>query len=519
MKRADLFAVTAYTSVLRLIGQLIAFVSGLIVSATFGATNATDNYYTALILPAALANLVVNILTNLFAPVYLEHIHRDPTQQRPILAALSFVTSAALGGATIISLVAVPVSISLRGLRANNTLQASIFGVALVALIPLVGLTRLLGTICEAHERYKVPAVASLLNPLAFVLILMLTAQKIGIYSLLCANLAGQMTEFLVLTVYAWGKLHISLCPSPRLHPAVREMFAQSLAPAGTYGALFFVPTFDRAAAAILDAGNLTAFHYGERIVTVLDIIIMGSVITVVSNHWAQQAAERGINAALHTFNSVISNLLFILIPLTLGGFALRYPIFSVLFHHGLFTSDNDSAQVFGILLLSAPLNYMIVISVRLLLIARDVRAQMILAIGISLLNALLNIILVPPFGLTGITLSTLLSRAFILALSYRFLKSRLSQINIKLILPNLARTFACAGIMAIALFLLQHLLSPTLSGNNGLFAQIVALGVVISIASSIYLGAAYLTHHPELLALRDLLIDHLSARFSPSPL
>src|SRR5947208_1684793 len=106
MKRADLLAVTAYTSVLRLIGQIIAFVSGLTISATFGATSATDNYYTALILPASLANLVMNILINLFAPIYLEHIHRDPTQQQPILSSLSFATSTALAGAALISLAA-----------------------------------------------------------------------------------------------------------------------------------------------------------------------------------------------------------------------------------------------------------------------------------------------------------------------------------------------------------------------------------------------------------------------------
>src|SRR5689334_19367403 len=120
MKRADLLAVTAYISVLRLTGQLIAFVSGLIISATFAATSATDNYYTALILPASLANLATNILTNLFAPIYLEHVHRDPTQQQPIISSLSFATSTALAGATLVSLAAVPISISMRGLQTSD---------------------------------------------------------------------------------------------------------------------------------------------------------------------------------------------------------------------------------------------------------------------------------------------------------------------------------------------------------------------------------------------------------------
>ncbi|MEO8392538.1 MAG: lipid II flippase MurJ [Chloroflexota bacterium] len=517
MKRADLLSVTAYTSVLRLIGQLFAFASGLTISATFGATDATDNYYTALILPASLANLVVNILTNLFAPIYLEHIHHDPAQQRSILSSLSFVTITALAGATLISIAAVPISTTLRSLQAPNALQASIFGVALVTLTPLVGLTRLLSAICEAHQRYKLPTAASLLNPLIFVLVLLLTAQRIGIYSLICANLAGQVTELVILLAYASRNLHISLRPSLRLHPAIREMLAQSLAPVVTYGALFFIPTFDRATAAALDAGSLTTFHYGERIVTVLDLIVMGSIITVVSNYWAQQSAERGIDATSDTFNPVISNLLFILVPLSLGGFALRYPIFSVLFHHGLFIADGASAQVFGLLLLSAPLNYMIVIIVRLLLIARDVRAQMILAIGISALNTILNILLAPLLGLSGIALSTLLSRVFILVLGYRFLRNRFSQIDIKPIQPNLVHTFCCAGIMVITLALLQSLLSPALSRSDGLLVQIAALGITISAGIGVYFGIASLTHHPEFTSLRQTVTDRLSTSIRSS--
>jgi putative peptidoglycan lipid II flippase len=517
MKRTDLLVITAYTSVLRLIGQIIAFVSGLAISIIFGATSATDNYYAALILPSSLANLVMNVLTNLFAPIYLEHIHRDPAQQQPILASLGFITSAALIGAALISLAAVPISLLIRALPAPNLLQAAIFGITLVALTPLVGLTRLLSAICEAHGLYGMPAIAALLNPLIFVLILLLTTQRIGIYSLLCANLAGQTTELVILIVYMRLKLHIPLHSSPHIHPAVREMLMQSIAPAVTYGALFFVPALDRATASILSPGSLTVFHYGERVVTLLDIIIMTSLITVISNHWAQRAAEHGINAVALTLNPILSNLFFILVPLILGGFALRYSIFSVLFHHGQFSADKESAQVFGLLLLSAPLNYTIVIVVRLLLLARDVRAQMILAVGISALNTFLNVLLAPILGLVGIALSTFISRAIILALSYRFLRSRLPQIDIKPILPNLVRTFRCAGTMLAFLLILQFFLSPTLSRDNGLLMQIAALAVTIGLTGVVYFAMANLTRHPDLALLRQTITAHLSTRFDIS--
>ena len=515
MKRADLLTVTAYTSALRLFGQIIAFVSGLTISANFGATNATDSYYAALILPAALANLVINILTNLFAPIYLKHIHHDSAQQHPILSSLAFVASLALAVGVIISLAAVPVSLTLRNLPTHDMImQASIFGFAFVALTPLIGFTRLLSVICEAHGRYLLPASAALLNPLIFVLTLLLTTHNMGIYSLLCANLGGQIAELLILVAFARRSLQISFRLSLRLHPAVREMLVQSLAPAVTYIALFFVPTFDRTAAATLNVGSLTAFQFGERVVTVFDLIIMGSVITVISNYWAQRAAELDIHAAAHSFNPVISNLLFVLVPLSLGGFLLSHPIISVLFQHGLFTADESSAQVFGLLFLSAPLNYLIVLTVRLLLIAKDVRTQMILALGISMLNTVLNILFAPLFGLAGIALSTLLARAFILALSYPLLQRRLPTINIRPILPNLARTLLSAMVMLIVLLFLQSPLSPALSRTYGLLPQILALSVMIGVGGSAYLCAASLIRHSEFISLRQILVEQVSRCF-----
>ncbi len=514
MKRADLLTITAYTSVLRIIGQIVAFISGLVISTTFGATSSTDTYYASLILPTSLANLVINILTNLFAPIYLELLHRDPIQQRPMIASLQFVTYVALLGAATVSLIAVPISISLRNIHASNTIEATIFGVTLGALTPLVGLTRLSSTICEAHGHYGLPAITALLNPLAFVAILLLTTPVLGIYSLICANLAGQTAEFLVLTIYARHRLNVPIRPSPHLHPAVREMILQSISPAITYCALIFVPIFDRTAAATLDAGSLTAFHFGERIVIVLDLIIMTSVISPISNYWAQRTAELTIDSAARTFNSVISSMLFILVPLCLSGFALRYALFSVLFHHGQFNLDMLAAKVFGLLLLSAPLNYMIVIIVRLLLIARNTRTQMILALSVSMQNTFFNFLLVPILGLPGIPLSTLLSRVIVLAMSFYFLKNQFRKINLKAILPNLARTLSCAGIMFAALFFLQTVLSPSLSRENGMPMQLFALAVTISVSSLIYIVAAYQTHHPDLSVLLKIIAENLAPRF-----
>ncbi|HVU11784.1 MAG TPA: lipid II flippase MurJ [Phototrophicaceae bacterium] len=495
MKRGQLFTVTAYSSALRLLAQIVALISGLTIASTFGET---DSYYAALILPAALANLAINILTNLFAPIYLEHIHTDPAQRRPILASLTFFVTIALVVGIIISLVAVPISIHLRGGQTDSS--ATIFGVSLVALVPLLGYSRLTAIICEAHQHYRAPALAALLNPLTFLITLLILLPHLSIYSLLCANLAGHSVELLAVSIYARRRLQIPFRPSPRLHPAIREMLLRSLLPALTYGALFFVPTLDRLTASILSTGSLTAFHYGERLVTALDLLIITSVVTVASNQWAQRAAERGIDSAAQTANDVFSLLLFVLMPIITIGAVLSHSLLALLFQHGAYTNVDASAQVFAILLVSAPFNYLIVLNVRLLLIARDVRAQAILSLGIALLNALLDVALAPLLGLTGIALSTLVARALIFVLSRYLLHRRIPSIHFRPLLPNLIRTLISATTMLVVLLILDVLFSPALSGS--IAHQIAALGLMITASGIIYLSAAALLRHPDLLQM-----------------
>ena len=178
----------------------------------------------------------------------------------------------------------------------------------------------------------------------------------------------------------------------------------------------------------------------------------------------------------------------------------------SVLFEHGVFTDAAASAQVFGILILSAPLNYLIVLIVRLLLIARAARAQSILALGIAGLNAGLNIALAPIFGLAGIALSTLFSRALILLLSYAFLLRYLPQIGIRLSRAALVRTAVSAVAMVSVVILLQSQFSFALSRSDGIAVQIAVLSTLIGVGAAVYLLVAFLIRHPDLFSLLSMI-------------
>lgn len=506
MNRSRLLSSTLNTTALRLIGQVIALGSGILISSQFGATAATDDYYTALILPGSLANLVISVLTAVFAPIYLEYLHRDPDQDRPILSSLAFVATLGLIVAALISLIAVPLSVSARGISGPSEAERAVmFGVILVGAGPLIGYTRLIGVTCEARQHYSAPALGVLINPIVFMGTLAITAQPFGIYSLLVANLLGTVAEFGLITLYSVRVLRLPFGIAPRLHPAVREMLTRSASPALAYLAIFFVPTVDRAVATTLDAGSLTAFHYGERIVVAVDYLIMGGVLTVLSNYWANTAAQKGIGAVAESLPDGISLLGFGLIPLCIGGALLGQPVISVLFERGAFTAVTASAQVFSILLVSLFMAHYVVLFVRLLLVLKNTTAQLVLSLIIVVLNTVLNLTLAPMYGVAGIALSTLITRLIVVMGAVWYVRQALPNARIARSVPRLAHTALCTAVMAGVVVALSGVFAPQLARANGFLVQVLALIGVIGAGGAAYILSAALTRHPDFVMLSSL--------------
>lgn len=486
-------------SSLRLVGQGVALVSGLLVASLFGATTGTDDYYTALILPGALANLIINTLTNLFAPIYLKHVHDDPAQGAKILSSLLSVVLAALALALLICLIAVPFTTGIRGLASEDaTARALLFGLALAATCPLVGISRLLSVFSETQRHYNVPALTSLLSTALFVVMLLLTLRW-DIYSLLIASVVSAALEALILSVYASLRLGLRFQPVFSLHPAVRDMLRASLAPALTFLALFFIPTVDRLMASSLDAGSLTAFHYGERPAIALETLVLTGPLLILYYHWANVHAAQGAPALLQRVPDTISLLCFVFLPLGVGGALLSTPIISLLFGRGAFTAIETSATVFAILWFSQVFNFLIVALVRLMLIFWLTRVQLILSVSIMGLNTALNLALIGRLGLLGIVLSTLFSRILIAAGAFALLKHYHPAIAYASIVRGLGKTLVASAFMIAAVTLAQQAFGAVLEQPDHPVAQIGALVVVTVLGAAAYGATAYAIRQPDL--------------------
>jgi len=504
MTRRDLLTTTLNITGIRLIGQVVALFNPVVISAAFGTTLATDHFYSAQIIPVGLTSLYYTILSAVFAPIFLSYVHREPDQEKPILASLTFLTVCALALIMVVSGIGLPLLTTLRSISdAALFQQAILYGLVMIALLPLSGLTSFITVLCYTKGQHLMPALLSISNPIIFIGTVALLAPILGPLSMLIGSILAVIADFALSNGYAIWRLRLPFRISPRIHPAVKEMIGLAALPAITYSVLFFVPTADRAAASSLPAGSLTAFHYGERLVTALETLFMNGVITVISTYWATTIAQKGKNAVGKSVVEITSVLAFGLVPLCVGGVLVSHPFVAVLFGRGAFAVVAETADVFGLLLVGMGLGLHIVLFTRLLVYLRHTFIQMVMAFLTSILNVVLNIVFMGWFGLAGIALSTVVTRLIILAATAIILNRFLPEIRLGQTIYRLVATALCTLIMGVVVVVVRGIVwGPGL----GFFNQILAVIVMVATGGATYVLAARLIRHPDFRILIDVI-------------
>lgn len=173
-------------------------------------------------------------------------------------------------------------------------------------------------------------------------------------------------------------------------------------------------------------------------------------------------------------------------LPLTAGGIILRQPVIELIFGSGYL----PAALPFGLLSLTFALNFPTIILTNAVF-AYGAQAKLVIfsAIG-SITNALFDLVLIPPWGITGSAVATILSQA--LALAYLY-KTAQKYLPLKL-MPHLTKITAATILMAAAVILLNYL-------------AITHVILTIATAATFYFTVLYLLGEPTLKDIHQTLL------------
>ncbi len=259
----------------------------------------------------------------------------------------------------------------------------------------------------------------------------------------------------------------------------------------------FIIATFF---ASFVEDGAISAVNYAWLIVmTPLGVFGM-AISTAVFPRMAEQAArEQG--ELPDTLSASLRLILYLTIPASVGLMILALPITSLLLRGGEFDLESTDlvvgALVFYALALFAHSG--IEILSRGFYAMSDTRTPVAFAVVSMVINLILSLILVWPFGINGLALSLSLATVVEFVLLFRTIVQRVPELDTARITRSLVRTGVATVLMAevVALWLALLHLTGALELDNKLDALFVTASG-IALGTAVFIWTTHLLHSEE---------------------
>lgn len=405
---------SAATTVARLVilVKAASLAKEMLVARKFGASDALDAYYIALLLPGFLGAVVDTSFNAAFIPIYIEAREREDG-----VTANRLLSNIAVFNIAVLALVAAVLAGLQRWLLPilgsgfgpqKLALARPLFFVFLMSM-SLVGLSVLWRAALNAHECFTRTSIAPIANPLAIVLVLLVAGHAWGIYALAAGSVLGTVGE-LAIAGYGLWRLGVRLIPHwygiDSWTRRVLWQYAPTVAGALLMGGTTLV---DPAMAAMLGSGSVSALNYGYKLPALVVNIGFFSLSTAVLPSFSRLSARENWCEMRRVLISYTGLLALVTIPLTGLLVVLSRPLVTLFFQGGAFTAADTHlvAHIQMMFCLEIPFYSIAILYVRA--ISSLKRNHLILwgtLISVSA-NVGLNILFMRIMGLPGIALST----------------------------------------------------------------------------------------------------------------
>ena len=391
--------------------QTLGFVKSLFIAAYYGTSAELDAYMLALAPLRLVSGVLLGAIQAALIPRYLELRTNKGANYAIsfflscvglILAAIFFMnTGIFFGSSKLTTLLAPGFSFHQAQLTAFLLKWGALYLVFIVLAEPGVSLF-------QAHRQFFMAAVLPLLTGIvSFGYIIFFRHQ--GVPSLLYGLILGLALQTLV-TLYIWrawrtGPIRFF---SPK-HPEIRKTIT-NMAPlllGASFGHVNML--VDQMMASTLPAGSIAALNYAAKLHKTMTMLFITVVAQAVFPFFAQQAAERDVQALKSTFSVTLKRLLALLLPLTVLILFLGTPIIRLLFQRGAFSTQSTLATsgAWKAYTLGLPIQAVRHFTIRLFNALQDNMPLMYLEALSIVLNILLNVLFMRWWGHIGIALST----------------------------------------------------------------------------------------------------------------
>ena len=424
-----IFTAAVIIAALASVVKVVSLAKEMLIARIFGAGDAIDAFYVAILLPSFLSSIIVNSFGSAFVPTYIQvrETEGDLAAQR-LFSTVAALNLAALLGLTVFLAVTAQWLLPIIGSGFGPqklALTRTLFFISL-GLLLVTGFSMLWRAILNARECFALAALAPIMYPVIVLIAICASRGSGRIYALALGSVAGTLGE-LAIAGYGLRRRGISIIPRwYGLTGPVRQVLRQA-APV-TAGAVLMGSTalVDQSMAAMLGSGSVAALNYANKLTPLLLSIGVSSLATAVLPSFSRLSANQdwaGLRRVLNTYTSLIA---LVAVPLTVVLIILSEPLIATFFQGGAFSIQDAHlvARVQSLLFLQLPFY---AIGMLYVVAINSLRRNQILMWGTTIsisVNVLLNFLFMRIFGLPGIALST--SCVYLVAFFYlRFMLMR----------------------------------------------------------------------------------------------
>jgi putative peptidoglycan lipid II flippase len=395
--------------------QALSFAAWAAFAHVLGAGTETDAYLLGLSVPALAYGIMLTAIRVGVIPGLTEEVAKSDaagTRAANELFAAAVIASAAIGFA--IAAIAVAAAPLVLRPDADLIFRTRLTIVELSPLAVLGATTGVLSAILAVRKSFA-PAVAVLaFDPLLRVGLLLSLGDRLGVQSLVIANLVGGAAAVAAL----WALVRHDGVPLSLIRPAstafVRSVVGVSAPLLISASVLTVNPIIDRTMAGDLSAGAVTALDLGMRLVP--GGLFVALVVAPLTATWAARKTHGGWPAVQESVQRALTTAAIVILPIVVIGFILRSQAVGFVYHGGAYSEHaaSETTTVFGMSLLGLPAQVLSVIFSTLFIVQRETIVPMKIGFVNVVLNVGLNFALRPWLGVAGIALSTTLTYAIL---------------------------------------------------------------------------------------------------------
>ncbi|MDA8387643.1 MAG: polysaccharide biosynthesis C-terminal domain-containing protein [Nitrospiraceae bacterium] len=416
---------TVSTTVLSTLGRAGGLLIPFFIAAWFGVSSGTDAFFFSYGIILFASGIFASVIECVIVPYITEARSKNDDAGRLVGNILGVSGVALLALSVIVLAAARPVLSVLTRFDANTLDMAFRILLESMPLLILIVWASVLTGALNAYKKFALPAISPVFRGVTVLGFIFLFKGTLGVHAIACGYVAGEALRLAVLAGVIWRGALFRPRISLRLSPSIREFLKTASFQMIGLAALGTSPLIDKTMASWLGKGSVSVLYYAERLYMLPAAFVQSGLMVTLLTHFSERYYESGREQLAADIGKAVKlvgggSLIIVFFLILLHG-----PVVNLVYGRGAF----DRARLPGvglvwICLLLGFVPYMLgSVYVKGHVVLKNTRVLMKSALYMCLLNVFFNYVLMKPFNIAGIALST--SLCYVFSFIYVLIKFR----------------------------------------------------------------------------------------------